>query len=60
MENEVYTVEEVADILGVTKVSVRNYINSGKLKANVKRKGLSFSFEIPQKSILDFQEKYLK
>lgn len=30
---ETYTVKEVAEILGLTRPTVYNYINSGKLKA---------------------------
>lgn len=51
MDEKIYTLQEVADYLKVTRQTVYNYVKTGKLKAN---KMGSLQYRVTEKQLQNF------
>lgn len=54
-----HSVSELAKLLNVSTVTVRNYIKTGKLKASKIKQGLKHYYVIDSEDLEDFKNKYL-
>ena len=58
MEPLTFTIAKVAFMFNVTEVTVLNWIQRGRLKADVIQKGMRKNYKIHEEDIVAFSEKY--